>query len=210
MRSSAVHAPTCSRDLGHWESILHAMSFELFGQTVAQLRSQAIELLSLGRMIERQGASFHGIISILISDRGQSQPIRSKARLPGCTFRTALFRRVVPFLDPLEQERVGTLRRHCLQGHQSNYSQWAQSSINLEEVARGALTFTLWRATGCTPANHVDLQYDRDLTARSRDMMNICLHPNIKASIGTVVSSTRLYGPSLRQLLVHDPCYNFL
>lgn len=112
-----IHAPTCSRDLGHGESIFNAVSFELFGQAAAELGSQTIELLSLGRMIERQGASFHGIVCLLVSNKGKSQPIQSWVSSHGSTFGTALFRRVIPVLYPLEQERVCTLRRHFRQYH---------------------------------------------------------------------------------------------
>lgn len=93
--------PTCSGDLRHGEPILSAVSLKLFRQAVAQLRSQAMELLSLGRMIKRQGASLHGFICLLVSESDKSRPISSRVTSHGCAFGTAILRRIVPFLYPL-------------------------------------------------------------------------------------------------------------
>ncbi len=79
----------------HGEAILLAVFLELVGEPLAELGAEAFELLELGRVLECDRACFQRVVGMLVR---------------GDTFGVFLSGRIPPFLDPLEEQRIGTLR----------------------------------------------------------------------------------------------------
>lgn len=71
---------------------------ELLGETLAELGTEALQLLTLRRVLELHRASFERVVCVLVGNH---------------TFRVSLFGRIPPFFHPAKPEGVGTCRlRH--------------------------------------------------------------------------------------------------
>ena len=91
-----------------------------------------MQLLGFGRMVESQGACFHGVIGLLVAMGLQISIFFAATGFFGRslhneTLRISFTRSITPFLEPFEQQRIGTLGWHGVGASQAGVNHAANA-----------------------------------------------------------------------------------